>query len=181
ILQEWREATGGDGTMMKLRNQFYRDIGDVLNEEQMHQFRRLASQAMRPDGGGPLQGALMDIQVLRRALRDLELPRKQKRAALKHFEGLKEGLPKVRQEGEEALAEYSAELRKAVLAELDEEQVAALEAAEAELRERMAEHRQRRRPGQAGEPTEPAPPPVKSDDAEEDEPETEEAGDAGGD
>ena len=158
ISQELRELSGADGTLMTLRREFFNDVVEVLDEEQNHQFRRLAGQAMRSAGGRERLGGLWDLQILRRALLELELPPEQKRAAMRHFKDSQEKLSQARQEGEEAMTQLAAEVRQSVLGELDEQQVAALEEAEARVRQKAARRGPRRRPGEgAPPPAEPTP------------------------
>jgi hypothetical protein len=133
LFEELRQATGADGTFAELRSQFFADMMEALGEEQGRAFRRMAGKSMRSSSG--LQNsAISDIHVLRRALVQMELPQEQKRAALKHFKGLRERLAEAREQGEVALANLAADLREAVESELDEEQIAALDKAVTETK-----------------------------------------------
>lgn len=168
ISQELRELSGADGTLVTLRREFFHDIAEVLDEEQNRQFRRLAGQAMRSAGGRERLAGLWDLQILRRALLELEPPPEQMRAAMRHFRDSQERLSQARQEGEEAMRQLAAEVREGVLGELDEQQVAALEEAEARVRQKVARRGPRRRPGEgAPPPAEPRPEAQEEHDEEE--------------
>ena len=151
ISRELREATGADGTFADLRRQLFAGMMEVLDEEQGHQFRRLVGRAMRV-GDRERRGPMWEMQILRQALLKLELPREQRKATLRHFKDLKKNPREAWQEGGQDATRMVEELREAVLAELDQEQVAALEEIEAKMRQKFEARRRHHRPGKGGQP-----------------------------
>jgi hypothetical protein len=168
ISQQLREAIGANGTLTDLRRQLFVDMMEVLDEEQGHQFRRLAGRAMRA-GDRDRRGPMRDVQILRRALLELDLPPEQRKATLRHFKDLTKKLPEAWQRGGEDATRMAEELREAVLAQLDEKQVAALEAAEAKMREKLKARRPRHRPGKGSRPPAAATPEADEEHDEDDE------------
>ncbi len=169
IHEEMSQATGADGTFAELRRGFFADMMDLLGEEQGRAFRRLAAKSMRSSGARD-SSAMSKIHALRRALVKMELPREQKKAAMKHFKGLKERVANAREQGEAALANLAAELREGVASELDEEQIAALDKALAEAKDQRGQRSRKAlggRPGKTSAQGESDDQPVAADDQQE--------------
>ena len=143
LRRERRELTGADGSLMQLHRQFQAAVIEELDQEQAEMFRRLSRGIMF--GQRQRGNRLREIQILRRALREIDLSPEQREATDKQFAGLRETLAQARGEGEEAIGKVVADLREAVIAELDEEQKAQFEEAEKRARERL-ERRYNRRP-----------------------------------
>ena len=188
-VRELRELRGGERRAWALHRQFRSAVLEELDAEQGATFRKLFRKVMRPRGDvGELR---REVQVIQRALHSLDLTAEQQEATRKHSAGLRDVLAKVRQGDQEAAGNAVAELRRAVIGELTQEQVSRFEAAEVEAREHLAKRPDRpprrsprdmpRRPREIDQeqPEDEEPPPegepVEEADVEVEAPEVEEA------
>lgn len=149
IRGELRELLGADSGTLELDREFHAAMREELDEEQAEKYRELVRRVMSADRAG--LNKLREIQVMNRALREVDLPPQQRRAAMKHLRGLKEILTEARDQGDEAVAQAIDDLREAILGELDEAQIAQFEEAQERVRSSMTQQRRSRgnRPGRA--------------------------------
>ncbi|MCP4251201.1 MAG: hypothetical protein GY778_29545 [bacterium] len=147
IRGELRELMGANSATRELHREFNAAVLEELDEEQAEKYRELVQRVMSTSSIG--MNKLREIQVMNRALRELDLPPQQRRAAMKHLRGLRDILAGAREAGDDAVTQAVDELREAILGELDEEQIAQFEEAEERVRSSL-QHQRRPGAGRAG-------------------------------
>ena len=140
LSRELRELRGGRAGLRQLQASFQEAILEELDEQQAQKFRVLFRRIMNPRRD--LREITREIQVIRWALSAAGPSLEQQKATQQYWARLRDVQAKAREGDSEAATEALAEIREAILGELNEDQVARFRDAEEELR-KDAERRPR--------------------------------------
>ncbi len=132
LLAELREIRGDEGGAGGPHGPLRTAILQELNEEQAKKFRTLFRRVMTPQDR--FSAMMREMQVFRRALRNLDLTTEQQEATRKHLAKLRDLQMQERTAAAGGAEELIAQVRQAILAELTETQAARFLEVEAEIR-----------------------------------------------
>jgi len=148
LSQELRELFGGGQEVMDANRNFNAAVIEELDEEQAKVFTRLTREVMSV--GPQARNRLREIQVMNRALREVQLTPEQKEATDKIFVDLRGKLAEARPHGDEAISKLIDDTREGILAQLDDSQKEEFAAAEERVRKMIQEAGAQRREGRLG-------------------------------
>jgi len=148
LSQELRELFGGGQEAMDANRKFNAAVIEELDEEQAKAYTRLSREVMSV--GPQARNRLREIQVMNRALREVQLTPEQKEATDKIFVDLRGKLAEARPQGDEAISKLIDDTHGEILAQLDDTQKNEFAAAEDRVRKMIQEAGAQRREGRFG-------------------------------